>query len=133
MFTHVYMYTYTCVHVYIGVRGLRQMDQEGTVIVVCPNPSPTFANSACGASSPDGTEGRPCVEFSALEPGDLNKVVFDKTTAVGIDVDNQRVLLSDGGRIHYGVCVCMFVCVCVCVCVRVCMYVCSLGRAQLIV
>ena len=79
-----------------GVHGVRQVDSSGSVIVVSPDPSPSFANTG-GCSGADGL----CVEFSALERSDLKNVTFEKTSAVELDADSQMVTLSDGGRVHY--------------------------------
>ena len=76
-----------------GVRGLRQMDKDGLVVVVSPSPSPSFSGSQC--------EGMDCVDFCALEATDLVHTDFDKTRAVELDVDGQRVVLSDGRTVHY--------------------------------
>ena len=79
-----------------GVHGVRQVDASGSVIVVSPYPSPSFAVTG-GCSGADGL----CVEFSALEPSDLKNVTFEKTSAVGLDADSQMVTLSDGSCVHY--------------------------------
>ena len=78
-----------------GVHGVRQIDANGSVIVVSPDPSPAFARGGC-----TGADGM-CAEFSALEPSDLKNVTFDGTAAVGLDPDGQIITLSDGGRVHY--------------------------------
>ena len=76
-----------------GVHGLRQLDKSGSVVVVSPNPSPSFSASPC--------RGEGCVEFCALEAGDLVGTAFDRTSAVELDVDSRRVVLSDGGCVHF--------------------------------
>ena len=84
-----------------GVHGLRKVDQNSSVVVVSPNPSPDFGSQErCRSDAGRASDGS-CVEFCALEAADLKNVTFDKTSAVELDVDNQIVMLSDGGRVHY--------------------------------
>jgi hypothetical protein len=82
-----------------GVHGVRKVDKNSLVTVVCPNPSRAFTTGSCTADSV--REGGTCVDFCALEEVDLQNVTFDRTAAVELDVDKQVVTLRDGGRLHY--------------------------------
>ena len=83
-----------------GIRGVRQMDKDGSILVVATTLSPALISGQSAGGAEAAVEQDGCAPFS-LDAADLQRVTFDTTNPMELDVDRQTLLLSNGRRVCY--------------------------------